>query len=121
MLDSRQYLPRKGTETLSDGAVIPNAPNIPDNIYPARGRKPYQLKLIIKSSLCHSRQYLPRKGTETKHAQKLLAWEIVVFPTIFTPQGDGNIVLTPKLIKQKLDIPDNIYPARGRKHKLTHH
>ena len=37
----------------------------------------------------YSRQYLPRKGTETKKFYKLgRTW--TTFPTIFTPQGDGN-------------------------------
>ena len=62
---------------------------IPDNIYPARGRKPQpRLKLQRQLSL---------------------------FPTIFTPQGDGNEQCTcNKLVASS--IPDNIYPARGRKH-----
>ena len=38
------------------------------------------------------------------------------FPTIFTPQGDGNagIYLNGDI---EFVIPDNIYPARGRKHR----
>ena len=94
-LHSRQYLPRKGTETLcksctntpppdtafptiftpqGDGnrfnfpTSLAIAPIIPDNIYPARGRKQ-----TIDSST------LPTPA--------------ISFPTIFTPQGDGNIAL----------------------------
>ena len=38
-LYSRQYLPRKGTETSDLPEVKELAAVIPDNIYPARGRK----------------------------------------------------------------------------------
>ena len=38
---------------------------IPDNIYPARGRKPCKTFAIQIALALHSRQYLPRKGTET--------------------------------------------------------
>ena len=64
---------------------------IPDNIYPARGRKLAGLYLDeITLDVMHSRQYLPRKGTETRSCGVKMAEE-----------RDG--------------IPDNIYPARGRK------
>ena len=38
---------------------------IPDNIYPARGRKLFRNPAIKNFKLFDSRQYLPRKGTET--------------------------------------------------------
>ena len=64
-----------------------------------------------------SRQYLPRKGTETSLTTIVKNNELeYVFPTIFTPQGDGNNnVYSPFVVSMTLLIPDNIYPARGRK------
>ena len=87
---------------------------IPDNIYPARGRKHTWQLSINCLKVFNSRQYLPRKGTET-HVQACqldLFWQNSrqylprkgtetnlmrslqenrnLFPTIFTPQGDGN-------------------------------
>ena len=87
--NSRQYLPRKGTET-----------------WIVAGLESYQ-------SGNNSRQYLPRKGTETPKTVGNMAKDIVTFPTIFTPQGDGNNFL---ILKGAINfkIPDNIYPARGR-------
>ena len=39
-----------------------------------------------------------------------------LFPTIFTPQGDGNLAKRKAIAKLNINcIPDNIYPARGRK------
>ena len=68
---------------------------IPDNIYPARGRK--------LTELCDRQVKL-----------------VLEFPTIFTPQGDGNTNnIKPRRIERS-DIPDNIYPARGRKHWHRH-
>ena len=114
---SRQYLPRKGTETCDTayslwGELVPFptifTPQgdgnllrwfgrnilmiIPDNIYPARGRK--QMDLVVREyiSEIHSRQYLPRKGTETFVVKVKQNIVVTVFPTIFTPQGDGNKV-----------------------------
>ena len=68
---------------------------IPDNIYPARGRK---------------------------HQKQITMTEIVkyLFPTIFTPQGDGNAIGTVGLPLRINTIPDNIYPARGRKHSPSY-
>ena len=115
--NSRQYLPRKGTETLHCPLQWPYESHwIPDNIYPARGRKRPALFLAMIIISAHSRQYLPRKGTETllplkvwvQHLQdsrqylprkgtETRVYEIeeemtpkTIFPTIFTPQGDGN-------------------------------
>ena len=42
-----------------------------------------------------------------------------LFPTIFTPQGDGNAVQYLPVPTTFFGIPDNIYPARGR--KLSNH
>ena len=42
--------------------------SIPDNIYPARGRKHSFAVMTILPIYLNSRQYLPRKGTETKCA-----------------------------------------------------
>ena len=64
--NSRQYLPRKGTETHSHN----DATLVDDDI--------------------DSRQYLPRKGTETGTPELNFGGDKVEFPTIFTPQGDGN-------------------------------
>ena len=143
--NSRQYLPRKGTETKrTKRAVTIAGALIPDNIYPARGRKRSILLIPIFQKVdtfptiftpqgdgnrqshtatdlelpFYSRQYLPRKGTETIALNNLEHPKTFAFPTIFTPQGDGNLVRKPR----KLDgdrIPDNIYPARGRKHQRT--
>ena len=65
-LHSRQYLPRKGTETERSKGFAKRgiAAIIPDNIYPARGRK-RAIALLSGSFSMYSRQYLPRKGTET--------------------------------------------------------
>ena len=113
--DSRQYLPRKGTETVPTDKQRVIHLWIPDNIYPARGRKQQ------------------RKHKSSSH--------INLFPTIFTPQGDGNRIYTTcvaqvfplnsrqylprkgtetklsdiKITLFSVSIPDNIYPARGRK------
>ena len=66
-IDSRQYLPRKGTETaLNLNFACPITSIIPDNIYPARGRKPTNVRCHHHQTKCYSRQYLPRKGTETQ-------------------------------------------------------
>ena len=87
---------------------------IPDNIYPARGRK-HPVNRILKARLAlNSRQYLPRKGTETGYAE-VFCDRGIPFPTIFTPQGDGNNILTSNRFTKSRPIPDNIYPARGRK------
>ena len=110
---SRQYLPRKGTETIQHLYQLVIINYIPDNIYPARGRKP--ARLASCAAFASS------------------------FPTIFTPQGDGNEVGYQDTMsngydsrqylprkgtetlegnnQEKIDIliPDNIYPARGRK------
>ena len=44
----------------------------------------------------------------------------VRFPTIFTPQGDGNSInMTTSESFIDYLIPDNIYPARGRKRDKT--
>ena len=65
----------------------------------------------------NSRQYLPRKGTETVAVKPVVQFLPPPFPTIFTPQGDGNYRLQERLPQEqyRLQIPDNIYPARGRK------
>ena len=44
---------------------------IPDNIYPARGRKPCKTFAKQIALALHSRQYLPRKGTETSTLSSL--------------------------------------------------
>ena len=44
---------------------------IPDNIYPARGRKLQTWKELKTMTENHSRQYLPRKGTETLECRLL--------------------------------------------------
>ena len=88
---SRQYLPRKGTETelIRKNPELGNS--IPDNIYPARGRKRSTILLAL--------------------------FQASRFPTIFTPQGDGNMYIRVDIKKHYPNaIPDNIYPARGRKH-----
>ena len=41
----------------------------------------------------YSRQYLPRKGTETVEYAEEDEEVFETFPTIFTPQGDGNLPL----------------------------
>ena len=92
-LYSRQYLPRKGTET--------------------------QVKIIdCKLTEYYSRQYLPRKGTETQWTSPLYPKNASKFPTIFTPQGDGNLGYT-RSVGRDREIPDNIYPARGRKQGIA--
>ena len=90
MIYSRQYLPRKGTETPSLQIGLCYKHQIPDNIYPARGRKLAHHCFLQGETFQNSRQYLPRKGTETCQ----------YFHAIVVSGGD---------------IPDNIYPARGRK------
>ena len=65
-LYSRQYLPRKGTETSNEVNSPVFKIVIPDNIYPARGRKQDDAIAVVA----------PLNGE---------------FPTIFTPQGDGNM------------------------------
>ena len=86
---SRQYLPRKGTETMSPAISIAVSILIPDNIYPARGRKQANYN-IDNFYWFDSRQYLPRKGTETGVVGVYDMKHDIWFPTIFTPQGDGN-------------------------------
>ena len=119
-LNSRQYLPRKGTETRLQWRYLLGCSRwfIPDNIYPARGRKLKRKLLTLGlSQYLNSRQYLPRKGTETqclylklKEVRSRIPDNIypargrkqygahlhsrhtyLQFPTIFTPQGDGNV------------------------------
>ena len=64
---------------------------IPDNIYPARGRKhAFRPRTHDRASI-NSRQYLPRKGTETLPIAESPPITVSSFPTIFTPQGDGNV------------------------------
>ena len=92
---------------------------IPDNIYPARGRKlTFPQPKTEGNSLGIPDNIYPargRKQTLELHLDILL----LQFPTIFTPQGDGN--LDTNAIKQliSLEIPDNIYPARGRKQERS--
>ena len=65
--DSRQYLPRKGTETVGISiSPLLRQTEIPDNIYPARGRKRNMQSNLPPFQGKNSRQYLPRKGTETR-------------------------------------------------------
>ena len=130
--NSRQYLPRKGTETNAQPTQTEWPPVIPDNIYPARGRKLKQAFEIDK--LRNSRQYLPRKGTETlipasdeapfyvnsrqylprKGTETIITFTPTThmvsqpFPTIFTPQGDGN-----KSVGIFLSFPD---PCNSRQY-----
>ena len=94
-LHSRQYLPRKGTETkLTLGSLQLRLTNIPDNIYPARGRKQYKAIFYPTARLQIPDNIYPARGR--KH-------------TIFANSHD----ISP------CHIPDNIYPARGRKRQTT--
>ena len=121
---SRQYLPRKGTET-EYRKCISDHRNFQDSrqYLPRKGTETDICFAINTRFLSYSRQYLPRKGTETKSRPSMRTRQdraLRLFPTIFTPQGDGNregIVLL-DLPKQRR-IPDNIYPARGRKPGAT--
>ena len=141
---SRQYLPRKGTETFfcghddspnifkfptiftpqGDGNLLLvshwySSPfQIPDNIYPARGRK-HSLLLSINSA---DIRVFPTIFTPQGDGNKLRSFQVQCFsrtsgefPTIFTPQGDGNNNLKVSYFFAGIEIPDNIYPARGRK------
>ena len=114
---------------------------IPDNIYPARGRKPRMCRFTLSDFTTNS---FPTIFTPQGDGNSLFSIVIcamyIVFPTIFTPQGDGNTLVEAKSLtlnsysRQYLPrkgtetlmnsqpvpipsslIPDNIYPARGRK------
>ena len=64
-----RYLPRKGTETSIAGVTRNNHFfHICHDIYPARGRK--------------------------RRQPHLLSYDQLLFATIFTPQGDGNLINT---------------------------
>ena len=90
--NSRQYLPRKGTETRK----YPLSPWKELKIYsrqylPRKGTETRAMSSIAGLlQRQNSRQYLPRKGTETEGFILLVRRVTVTFPTIFTPQGDGN-------------------------------
>ena len=140
---SRQYLPRKGTETWCGLATrMCHHWRFP-TIFTPQGDGNRFILLWFVAAIADSRQYLPRKGTETSAKEVLpVVWFAAVFPTIFTPQGDGNVVNSPWIkqwnkrfptiftpqgdgnpiegrndwIDDRGGIPDNIYPARGRKH-----
>ena len=143
-MHSRQYLPRKGTETYETPCLVYIQlwhPVIPDNIYPARGRKPCKYRVFPSHQSCIPDNIYPARGR--KQQLKLpLSLQLSRFPTIFTPQGDGNklrcndsnqfhcefpTIFTPQgdgnnslhlaLASSIKAIPDNIYPARGRKLK----
>ena len=63
--DSRQYLPRKGTETPTLTPLLWDSTTIDSRQYlPRKGTETLVASEIL---ICfyHSRQYLPRKGTET--------------------------------------------------------
>ena len=112
-IDSRQYLPRKGTETIKSNCIPIIRSHIPDNIYPARGRKPFLICMWVLIFNLFPTIFTPQgDGNFNNH---MLILTNIEFPTIFTPQGDGNIAITFPSIKQISLIPDNIYPARGRK------
>ena len=87
--------------------------SIPDNIYPARGRKHSFAVMTILPIYLNSRQYLPRKGTET------FCWSVIGivllsrFPTIFTPQGDGNIACCSASIRQIFAYSRQYLPRKG--------
>ena len=117
--DSRQYLPRKGTETVLLLSVLISSKTFP-TIFTPQGDGNENSNDATNLDLVDSRQYLPRKGTETASNVTdvaLLATDVVgAFPTIFTPQGDGNLKRNrSRTIGGYARIPDNIYPARGRK------
>ena len=113
---SRQYLPRKGTETFFPASLSRFVcVKFPTIFTPQGDGNAIASKYCEASSgskfptiftpqgdgnfpMCSSRQTLGTQG----------------FPTIFTPQGDGNQLRT-QLASNQADIPDNIYPARGRK------
>ena len=69
-LDSRQYLPRKGTETFQ--ASKTSVLNLLDSrqYLPRKGTEtlPFGYYKVVFFSDRYSRQYLPRKGTETLHS-----------------------------------------------------
>ena len=140
---SRQYLPRKGTETLG-AETTPFLLSLYSRQYlPRKGTETTQLGCEDGDSAINSRQYLPRKGTETSPTKIALIRDRFIpdniypargrkhsfwcclqdgsyqkFPTIFTPQGDGNVVISAYWVGLSFtNIPDNIYPARGRKRK----
>ncbi len=91
--------------------------DIRHDIYPARGRKRFKDCLILISMSINSPRYLPRKGTETTLLTKAVKASITfLFATIFTPQGDGNVLGHIRLyIDHVATIRHDIYPARGRK------
>ena len=62
----------------------------------------------------NSRQYLPRKGTET--VKLFLGNELraTAFPTIFTPQGDGNYaVIDPRYLTADIQDSRQYLPRKG--------
>ena len=89
---------------------------IPDNIYPARGRKPHQ-HLLEQLPYCeYSRQYLPRKGTETSHCHlHEYLMDNLIPDNIYPARGRKHKESKADLVILSIQIPDNIYPARGRK------
>ena len=88
-LNSRQYLPRKGTET---------------NLIPVFNR----------CLAFYSRQYLPRKGTETSLAKNdPFSGVFYKFPTIFTPQGDGNSISNSFLTCCTFSLFPTIFTPQG--------
>ena len=91
-MDSPRYLPRKGTETFL--LIRHNTMSlyiIRHDIYPARGRKRSYTKEDRVIEIRYSPRYLPRKGTETLIYTLTINIGSLLFATIFTPQGDGNL------------------------------
>ena len=91
--NSRQYLPRKGTETLdSNSEFYKERAKIPDNIYPARGRKLNLLAFERQVVFLIPDNIYPARGRKQNLLSPLgLTAGVISFPTIFTPQGDGNL------------------------------
>ena len=80
-----------GNGILGIGGVIPLSPF--PTIFTPQGDGNKIIRDLLRSGYqLNSRQYLPRKGTETWIILLTMVGSFNAFPTIFTPQGDGNQV-----------------------------
>ncbi len=112
-LPSPRYLPRKGTETTRSSLPSISWSYLRHDIYPARGRKHKALAHFGGNIVfTTSPRYLPRKGTETMVLKVVRRFIKRVFATIFTPQGDGNLLTTSSDVLSIISSPRYL-PRKG--------
>ena len=85
---------------------------IPDNIYPARGRKPYSGHWLLRGNSIPDNIY-PARGRKPFKTVRPVHWTSNLFPTIFTPQGDGNELKWKALSRLSPSYSRQYLPRKG--------